>query len=1272
MKHFTGFMLACLLGIFSVQAQESKPGVPPSFSWPQERQELTFESMAPVDATKLLEEDMVLDTIKDIPWRFGTPIYTDMSPQNAGSWYVYENGDRLWRLGIKSPGAYALTLIFDRYILPAGAELYVYNTDRSRVIGAFTDYNNQEDHYFATTLIEGEELVVEYFEPHGVAFPGELKIESVNHAYRDPLAYVKAFGQSGSCNLNVACPQSEGWEEQIRSVALMLTSGTAWCTGALINNTAYDGTPLMLTANHCYQNPGTLVFWFNWQSATCANPPTPPPYNAVGNLIHRARNAASDFWLLEFSNPIPENVNPFFSGWNRDLSAAINETIIGIHHPSGDIKKFSYAEGGVQASSYLGSAGSGTTHWRITWSGGTTTEGGSSGSPIFDAGGRIIGQLHGGYAACGNTQPDYYGRLGVSWTGGGSATSRLSDWLDPLGTNATAIDGYDPFGETVPEVTDFTAEPTDPNTIQLSWGLNENQNPVLLAFNTSENFGIPNGDYFLGQDLPGGGTILYLGNAEAFVHEELDIATTYTYKVWSRSESGKYSEGVLAEATTPCPVIETLPFIEGFNETSLPICWEQLFTEGTLAWQTGEGNGAGMPAAAYEGSSNAYIKAGGSTDYGKITSLLTPFVNFGDFELGELSFFFANAANEELQDTLRVLYRPDAEAEWTELAAYYSDVTEWTQAVLELPILSAALQIAFEGTVAGGYGIALDLVKVSGYYDADFPAPANLTAGISNESDVNLLWEAPTLTDASATLQGYRIYRNESPVATVPDPAQLSFTDQGLSLGTFVYEVTALYQDPIGESVPSNPAEVIIEPAATQYQLTILVQGNGTTNPAAGTHIYNEGSQVSVTATPAANYHFVQWLENGEPLSEIETVTITLNTDRTITAVFALNQYQVALQSMPEGVGVQTGSGTYDHGQVAIISTNQPNGYTFLYWKEGENIFSANPSFQAVITGDRQFTAHFSVNQYEVTLEADPEAGGQVSGGGVFDFGTEITVTAETAEGYDFGGWRQDGQLVSSNSSYTFVVEEETELVARFNIKTYQISLAITPQGSGVTSGAGTYPYGSTATVSSAIYAGYQFVGWQENGEIVSTSNPFSFEVFQDRSLTAVLESTNKTLVLAIEGLGTSYPGPGTYTHTLNATVNVTAVPNAGWHFVEWNVNGTLFTEPSIEIVMTEDITATAHFEESVSVDELTNEDGFRVYPQPARDQLVIEWSSQAGPAAIEVFNLGGQQILSVREDAIGQGSNQTTLDVGALQRGFYLLRITSRGNVFVRQIVIQ
>ncbi|MFO7998470.1 MAG: T9SS type A sorting domain-containing protein [Bacteroidales bacterium] len=428
-----------------VLSQVGKPGTPPSFSDSLEMPPLVFEQMPRVDVSRMLLEDQVFDTIADIPWRFGENVPLGFNPDNAGSWIELENGGRLWRLGMQSPGALSINLTFDHYRLPPDAELYVYSPDRSVVLGAFTDYNNQEDLYFATTLVPGEAVVVEYFEPAGVAFPGELNLQTLTHGYRSPLQYDKIFGRSGACNINVACPEAEGWADPVDAVVLVLVGSNSICSGAMINNTERDGRPFMLTASHCFFNPGSMVVWFNYQSETCENPSVPPPHDAMSGAVTRARYSPADVWLVELNQDVPTEYGPHFAGWNRTLESELNETIVSIHHPRGDIKKFSYALDGAQASAYLGSPGSGTNYWRVVWSGGTTTEPGSSGSPLFDARGRIIGQLHGGYAACGNTLPDWYSRFGVSWTGGGTESTALRYWLDPRGMDLQAIDGHRPF-----------------------------------------------------------------------------------------------------------------------------------------------------------------------------------------------------------------------------------------------------------------------------------------------------------------------------------------------------------------------------------------------------------------------------------------------------------------------------------------------------------------------------------------------------------------------------------------------------------------------------------------------------------------------------------------------------------------------------------------------------------------------------------------------------------------------------------------------------------
>ncbi len=528
-------------------AQLSNGGEPKSFSFETKSNlnQVNYEIMPYVDEDALRAEDEIVDQVGGVPWRFGYNIEVDYNPDNSGVWDYLPGGDKIWRLGISSENAKSINLTFDRYYLPQGAELFIYNEDRTKIIGAFTHENNQDHGYFATTLIAGSTLIIEYYEPQKVTFPGELNISIVTHGYRGTKDFMKALGDSGPCNVNVACPLADGWEDQINSVAMMVSGGNGFCTGSLINNTSNDGTPYFLTANHCYSgNPATWVFWFNWQSATCNNPGSSPSYNSLTGATLRSRNAASDFCLLELNNMPPESFGAFWAGWNRTTVASLSETLIGVHHPSGDIKKFSYATGGVTTANYLGNTGSGTTHWRIVWSGGTTTEPGSSGSALFDSNGRIIGQLHGGYAACGNTQPDWYGKFGVSWTGGGSNATRLSNWLDTNSTGATILDGIDPYSVVCSpptnQASNFSANSIGDNQITVNFNRGNGTNVLVVtrqgsAVNANPNNGTnytANANFGSGNQIGTGNYVVYKGTGNSVTVTGLNQGTTYHFAIY--------------------------------------------------------------------------------------------------------------------------------------------------------------------------------------------------------------------------------------------------------------------------------------------------------------------------------------------------------------------------------------------------------------------------------------------------------------------------------------------------------------------------------------------------------------------------------------------------------------------------------------------------------------------------------------------------------------------------------------------------------------------
>lgn len=415
----------------SALAQVGAGGTPPSVELGL-APTAAVEVLAPPDVAALIAEDE-RNVDKVGPFRFGQGQEVSLGLTEGGEWLDLGDGRRLWRARIESPGAWSLNLIFDRFQLPAGAELYVYN-DTGAVRGAFTAALNQPLNVFATEPLAGDAVTLEYVEPQAGPL-GELRLSEVIHAYRNILAdptgkathdVAGVMKASGACNINVNCPLGANWQDQKRSSARLVMGGVL-CSGALINNTAQDSKQYFLTANHCYSgNPATWVFNFNYESATCAG--TTGTAQSVSGSTLKIKSAASDFCLVEITQDLPANYNLFFSGWSRSTTPSTISH--GIHHPQGDIKKICQDNDSAIASSFNGAP-----CWRVAdWEQGVT-EGGSSGSPLYDQNKRIVGQLFGGQATCSFLFNDYYGRFDVSMNNG------LATYLDPSGTGMTALDG---------------------------------------------------------------------------------------------------------------------------------------------------------------------------------------------------------------------------------------------------------------------------------------------------------------------------------------------------------------------------------------------------------------------------------------------------------------------------------------------------------------------------------------------------------------------------------------------------------------------------------------------------------------------------------------------------------------------------------------------------------------------------------------------------------------------------------------------------------------
>jgi len=416
------------------------------------------------DLKKLQEEDLINDQDKSIPWRFGHDIYVDHNFNEVGEWTILDNGDRIWRMAYSSNGAQSLNFMFDVFKIPEGAKLYVYNEDKTDLLRPFTYHNNNVEEVLGTWLVEGDSAYIEYYQPANVVGEAKITVGSVVHGYRTVETYEKSLGESGNCNYDVDCditpsPDPYGLntiKDNIKtSGALILAGGTDWCSGTLINNTNNDGTPYMLTANHCAGGEGTWAFRFNWRSpnpscGTVTNSTNGTYNQTVSGATVKASSSKSDMELVEITDPsfFENNYDLIWAGWNNSTTD-VPAISFGFHHPSGDIQKVSRNDEGAVRFTTDFNGNSTAQMWLIDdWELGVT-EGGSSGSGLFNETGHLIGMLSAGTAACSGTVDnggyDIYGRFGVAWDYGSTAATRLKDWLDPSNSGVEVLDSYNPF-----------------------------------------------------------------------------------------------------------------------------------------------------------------------------------------------------------------------------------------------------------------------------------------------------------------------------------------------------------------------------------------------------------------------------------------------------------------------------------------------------------------------------------------------------------------------------------------------------------------------------------------------------------------------------------------------------------------------------------------------------------------------------------------------------------------------------------------------------------
>ena len=408
--------------------------------------------------------------------RFGFKHKVNYNLGNSGTSYELPNGDKLWQLYITCPDAKSVHFYFDKFWLPDGGKLFVYSKDKKQTLGAFTSRNNKgnREHLrgFATGLIYGSEVVLEYYQPKEVTTDAIISVNYVVHGFRFPENDYVGFNKSGLCMVNINCEEGYSWRGEQKAVAHIIMDETdeyaSWCSGALITTTNPHGEPFLLTADHCL--PGTkdasceyfydnildnALFYWNYETPGCERDTIEPPiYSTSGAILVSNDNSFLDFALLWLTEDPKELANfiPYYLGWdNSGLSGGAG---VCIHHPKGDVKKISTvdtSEGVVSAYYLISNFNERGDHWKVKWTqtehGYGTVEDGSSGSPLLNANHKVIGQLHGGRSNCSNNlyESDWFAKFSESWIGYVDERNhdyrRLNCWLDSLGTNNVTMEG---------------------------------------------------------------------------------------------------------------------------------------------------------------------------------------------------------------------------------------------------------------------------------------------------------------------------------------------------------------------------------------------------------------------------------------------------------------------------------------------------------------------------------------------------------------------------------------------------------------------------------------------------------------------------------------------------------------------------------------------------------------------------------------------------------------------------------------------------------------
>lgn len=463
-----------------------------------------------------------------------------------------------------------------------------------------------------------------------------------------------------------------------------------------------------------------------------------------------------------------------------------------------------------------------------------------------------------------------------------------------------------------------------------------------------------------------------------------------------------------------------------------------------------------------------------------------------------------------------------------------------------------------------------------------------------------------------------------------------------------------------GENVEPNSqwsaAVTFTTPSASTPTYTITVQSNNDNwGTVTGSGTYAEGTEVTLTATAADGYRFVQW--NDAVTDNPRTVTVTANA--TYIATFeAIPTYTITVSANDTAMGSVTGSGTYAEGTQVTLTATANDGYIFVQWNDA---VTTNPR-TITVTGNANYIATFADTTaplvwHHVTVNVNDTTMGSVTGDGNYLDGSTATITAVPNAGYRFVQW--DDQ--NTDNPRSVVVNEDLTFTATFEaIPTYTITANSNNDEWGTVTGGGTYQEGTTVTLIATANDGYHFDHWNDG----VTTESRVITVTASETYTAYFEQDvqyyNVTVAADDPTMGT-VTGSGRYAEGTEITIKAT--PLAGYVFVRWQDN---VTEAERHIVVDGDMVFVAYFDAVESIDNVEGTD-VTLFPNPASTTVTIDLSGIEGTAEVSIIDQSGRTVYTGKTD-----SNRQQVNVSGFAKGAYFVRVTGSNASAVRKLVVK